>query len=334
MADRDRGGPQVVLIAGPTASGKSALAARLAEALGGAVVNADSMQVYRELDILSARPGPEELARAPHRLYGHRPAAEACTVARWLADAEGTLADLAGAGRTAVVVGGTGLYLSSLTRGLSQIPKVPDDLRGRLRAEAETLPAPVLHHRLAAVDPVMAARLAVSDRQRILRALEVREATGRSLASFQDHRSPPLVDASRALCAVIAPDRAALHGRIAARFSAMLAQGALAEAAALDALGLDPALPAMKAIGVPEMLAAARGTMTPDAAAAAAVVATRRYARRQETWFRNQMADWLRLPAIDDSNILSIVDHLAQQSKRGLTTPEAATNVRGETRNA
>lgn len=290
-----------VLIAGPTASGKSALAIAVAQAIGGTVVNADSMQVYAELRILSARPSPEDEARVPHRLYGHVPAAEAYTVARWLADMAVVLDDLAAAGRVPVIVGGTGLYFDALTRGLSEVPPIPDAVRDRWRAAAEVRSAPDLHAELASRDAAMAGRLRPTDTQRIVRALEVIEATGRSLADWQSERHAPLLTESDAVAMVLAPDRAILRRRIADRFAAMLSAGGLEEARALA--GLDPSLPARKAIGVPEMIAAATGERPVEAAVADAVLATGRYAKRQETWFRNRMAGWRRVDPLDPRTV-------------------------------
>lgn len=293
---------RAILIAGPTASGKSALAVLLAERLGGVVVNADAMQVYRELSVLTARPTAEEEARVPHRLYGHVPAAEVYSVARWLEDVAAVLAECAAERRPAIVVGGTGLYFEGLTRGLSAVPQVPDVIRERWRSRAACLGPAGLHALLAERDPQMAARLRTTDPQRLLRALEVHEATGRSLADWQASPPPPplLDEAAVAARIVLAPDRAWLHGRIAARFAQMLEAGGREEAAAFAALGLDPALPASRAIGVQPLAALARGEIDEAAAIHRAVVDTRRYAKRQETWFRNRMADW---PRLDPRNI-------------------------------
>lgn len=299
-AGRDGEPPRAVLIAGPTASGKSALAMEIAERTGGVIVNADSMQVYGELRILTARPDAADEARVPHRLYGHVPAAEAHTVARWLGEVEAVLSDLAAAGRTPVIVGGTGLYFTALTRGLSEVPAVPEEIRRHWRDRAAREPAAELHEELARRDPAMAERLRPTDTQRIVRALEVVDATGRSLAAFQSARGPALVPAETAETVVLAPERSELHERIARRFRTMVDQGGLDEAARFARLGLDPALPAMKAIGVPEMIAAATGRLGLDAAIEAAIVATRQYAKRQETWFRNQFPDWQRVAGTKD----------------------------------
>jgi tRNA dimethylallyltransferase len=304
-----------VLIAGPTASGKSALAMETARRIGGAVVNADSMQVYRELRILTARPSPADEEVVPHRLYGYRGADEACTVAAWLADVSVVLGDLAREGRPAVVVGGTGLYFTALTGGLSAIPAIPEPIRERLRAAARERTAADLHADLARLDPITAARLRPTDTQRIVRALEVLEATGRSITAFHGARTPPVLPADAVAAAmVLAPAREDLHRRIAARFEAMAAAGGLDEARQLAEMGLDPSLPAMKAIGVPEMIAAATGERPLEEAVASAITATRRYARRQETWFRNQMPGWTR---IDPGNFVAAAELVAQQMKNG-----------------
>jgi len=284
-----------VLIAGPTASGKSALALALAERLGGVVVNADSMQVYRELRLITARPTPADEARAPHLLYGHRPAAQGYSVAGWLDDVAAALAEARREGRPAVVVGGTGLYFRALTEGLAETPRVPGEVRQAWRERGRAGDGPALHRELAKADPVMAARLRPSDPQRILRALEVFHATGRSLAEWQaGPPSPPLVGPGTPRV-VLDPPRAELHRRIEARARGMLEAGALDEVRAILSLGLDPELPAMKALGLPELGALLRGEAGPERALAALQASTRRFAKRQSTWFRNQMPDWPRL---------------------------------------
>lgn len=284
--------PAPVLIAGPTASGKSALALVLARALGGVVVNADSMQVYADLRIITARPTPEEEAQAPHRLYGHVDGAVNHSVGRWLADAAREIGEAGRAGLVPILVGGTGLYFKALTEGLSDMPAVPDAVRALVRAEAEGVETPALHARLAERDPQSAARLRPSDRLRVLRALEIHAATGRSLSSFHAAREPgPL--AGRPLRRLfLAPDRAILRARIDARFDAMIAQGALDEVAALAARGLDPMLPVMRAHGVPGLIAHLRGEASLADAVARGKADTRAYAKRQFTWFRNSMPGW------------------------------------------
>jgi tRNA dimethylallyltransferase len=281
-----------ILIAGPTASGKSAVALGLAERLGGVVVNADSMQLYRDLRVLTARPTPAEEGRAPHRLFGTVDAGENHSVGLWLADAAAALAEARAAGRLPIFVGGTGLYFKALTQGISAIPPVPAAVRAQLRAETAALPPPALHARLAACDPVMAARLRPSDPQRILRALEVFAATGRSLASFQGARQAALLDVAACRAVFLSPERAALNARIDARFEAMLAAGALDEVAALAARNLDPALPAMRAHGVPHLIAALRGEIALADAAERGKRDTRHYAKRQVTFARHQLPDF------------------------------------------
>ncbi len=287
-----------ILIAGPTASGKSRLAMELAARHGGAVVNADSMQVYRELGNLTARPSAEDEAAVPHRLYGTVAAATRYSVGAWLGDVGRVLGELRAVGQLPIVVGGTGLYFRALTEGLSAVPPVPAEVRERVRDETAGLSAPELHVRLAASAPDDARQVRPSDRVRILRALEVFEATGRSLARWQEAEPlKPLIDPARTQRIVLSVDRAVLHERIAARAEAMVHGGALAEAEALGALGLDPELPAMKAIGVRELLDHLAGNTSLDEALAAMKTETRRYAKRQETWFRNQMGDWERVDA-------------------------------------
>ena len=285
-----------ILIAGPTASGKSALALRLAETLGGAVVNADSMQVYRDLRTLTARPSPEDEARAPHHLYGHVDGAVNYSTGRYVADATALLGRLAGDGTLPIVVGGTGLYFRALTVGLSDIPQVPDAVRAEIRGWAEHRPAPELHAMLAARDPAGAERLRPSDRQRILRALEVHAATGEPISAYQANRVPGPLHGRRLAKIFVAPDRAELRARIDRRFLAMLEVGAMDEVAALARRGLDPALPVMRAHGVPSLLAHLRGEVSLEEAVARGQADTRAYVKRQFTWGRNQMPDFLAVP--------------------------------------
>ncbi|WP_226583374.1 tRNA (adenosine(37)-N6)-dimethylallyltransferase MiaA [Acuticoccus sediminis] len=288
--------PAAVLIAGPTASGKSALSLALAERLGGAIVNADSMQVYRDLRVLTARPSAADEALAPHHLYGHVDAAEAMSVARWLDGVRAALSEVRAAGRVPIVVGGTGLYLAALTEGLSSMPDIPQAVRQRWREAQAREPSEALHAALAVRDPAMAARLRPSDPQRIVRALEVIEATGRSLGEWQGEREPPLLPVGPGVAAiVVSPPREILRERIALRFEAMLEECAVDEAVGLLARGLDPALPAMKAIGVAPLSAYAAGRTGRAEAVAEAVRQTRQYAKRQDTWFRHRFAGWQRL---------------------------------------
>ncbi len=287
---------RALLLMGPTASGKSALALALAEQLGGEIVNADSMQVYRDFRILTARPTRAEEARAAHHLYGYVDAGELFSTGRWLADALAAIEEIAGRGRTPIVVGGTGLYFKALTEGLADIPAVHPELRAALRARAERVGAPALHGELAARDPATAARLKPNDMPRILRALEVLETTGDSISTLQANTRPALARAQWAGVALV-PERAALYRVIDARYDAMLEAGALEEVRKMAARGLDPALPAMKAHGAPALMAHLLGDMPLSLAAQIGKRDTRRYAKRQFTWIANQMRDWPRTAA-------------------------------------
>jgi len=279
----------VVIIGGPTASGKSALAVDVALAFGGTVVNADSMQLYRELDVLTARPGAEDLERAPHRLYGVLPGSERGSAARWRAMALDEIAAAHGAGRVPVVVGGTGLYLRALMEGLSAVPTVPEEVRRAAHARLEALGGEAFRAELVARDPAMA-RLNPGDTTRLTRAWEVLEATGRPLSEWQAERAEGPPPGLSFHVVILEPPRAALYERCDRRFVLMLEQGALEEVRRLDALGLDPGLPVMKALGVPELRAHLHGAMPLDEAVAKGQQSTRNYAKRQGTWFRHQLA--------------------------------------------
>jgi tRNA dimethylallyltransferase len=281
-----------ILIAGPTASGKSALAVAVAEALGGTVVNADSMQVYRDLRVITARPSPDDERRVPHRLYGHVDAAVNYSTGAWLRDLANVLDELRAEGRIPVIVGGTGLYFTALTSGLAAVPPVPADIRERVRARVKSEGAAALHAELAKRDLATAQRLMPNDGSRISRALEVIEATGRSLTEWHNEAAPPPLDVSRAAKVFLKVERRELVARIEKRFGAMLDAGALEEVKALAARKLDPMLPAMKAHGVPWLIRHLNGEITLEAAREGAVMDTRRYAKRQGTWFRNQLPDW------------------------------------------
>jgi tRNA dimethylallyltransferase len=284
--------PTAILIAGPTASGKSALAMRLAEKLDATIVNADSMQVYRDLRIITARPTPEEERRVPHRLYGHVDAAINYSTGQWLRDVGGVLDELARQQSTAILVGGTGLYFKALTAGLAAVPPIPPDVRAQVRERLQREGAPALHAELVRLDPTAAQRITVNDRSRISRALEVVLATGRPLSDWHREGLPPLIEAKRAAKVFITCERKELVRRIEKRFAAMLAAGALEEVRVLSQRRLDPSLPAMKAHGVPWLIRHLNGKISLDEAAAGGVMDTRRYAKRQLTWFRNQMKDW------------------------------------------
>ena len=280
---------RAILIAGPTASGKSALALALAQRLGGAVVNANSMQVYRDLRILTARPTPDEERSAPHLLFGHVDGAVNYSVGRWLEDLRAVLDDLARDAVTPVIAGGTGLYFKAALQGLSDIPAVPEELRAKVRAEAQGETPQNLHAKLAQRDPATAAKLRPTDPQRILRALEIYEATGQPLAAFQGARSRPLLDENECLAFFIAPQRAELFTRIDARFDKMIACGALDEIRALRERHLDPALPVMRAHGVPHLVAYLDGRLPLDEAITRGKLDTRHYAKRQFTFARHQL---------------------------------------------
>ena len=283
---------RALLIAGPTASGKSAVALAIAQRLGGVVINADSMQVYRDLRVLTARPDESEERLAPHELFGCVDGAVNFSAGRWLVEA-GVAADRAFAQQAPVIfVGGTGLYFRALTQGLSQIPAVPEDVRARVRAEAGPLPGAALHAELAVRDPASAARLRPADRQRILRALEVLAASGRPIVSFHGARGAPALEPGEWRGVFLAPDREALKAVIERRFAAMLTGGALAEVAALARRRLDPALPVMRAHGVPHLVAHLAGGLSLDEAARRSILDTRHYAKRQFTWARHQMPDF------------------------------------------
>ena len=283
--------PKIILIAGPTASGKSALALALAEKLGGVVVNADSMQVYRDLRIITARPTLEEEARVPHRLYGHVDAAENYSVGRWCVEAADVLAAQREAG-AAIVVGGTGLYFNALTRGLAAVPPISAQIRNEVRTRLASDGVEALHAELTRRDPAAAARLMPGDCARVTRALEVILATGRSILQWHEANMPARVDAALAAKVFLMPDRDALLRRIDARFDAMMAAGALDEVRALAGRHLDPSLPAMKAHGVPWLIRHLNGEIALAESVEGGKRDTRQYTKRQATWFRNQLPDF------------------------------------------
>ncbi len=284
-------GPDAVLIAGPTASGKSALALKLARDYGGAVINADAMQVYRELRVLSARPDAAEEALAPHYLYGFVSSFEPFSVGRWLDAARGALDEVRARGLVPIVCGGTGLYFASLLNGLSPIPEIHASIRVEARQKLSELGNERFHAALAARDPVMGERLAPGDSQRLVRAWEVIEATGQSLAEWQMLKGEPVLTGDL-LRYVLKPNREWLVARIAKRFRTMIDEGALEEVRALRDGGLSGDLPAARALGVPSLMAHLEGRLSLDQAVEQAIVETRQYAKRQMTWFRHQMPDW------------------------------------------
>lgn len=295
-----------LLIAGPTASGKSALALRLARQIGGVIVNTDSMQVYRDLGIITARPSRQEEAEAPHRLYGHVDGAETYSAGRYARDVAPLLSQIAKEGQIPILVGGTGLYFRALTLGLSAMPHVPEEVRHGIRLWAAGKLAPELHGELARRCPPAAAALRPSDTQRILRALEIVAATGHEPAFFHDRREPGPLAGWSLYSVFLAPERAILHDAINRRFEAMMQAGALGEVAALAARLLDPALPVMRAHGVPGLLAHLRGEMDLPDAVARGQADTRAYVKRQFTWFRQQMPEFIHMvPAQAEASLLA-----------------------------
>ncbi len=288
----DRVNDKAVLIAGPTASGKSALALALAETHDGVIINADSMQVYRDLRIITARPTPEEEVRAPHRLYGDIDAAVNFSAGAWVADAAKLLAEARAQDRLPIFTGGSGLYFKALTRGLSAVPPIPPDVREDVRARLARDGVEPLHAALMQRDPASAERLKPRDKIRIARALEVIEATGRSLTDWHRDGLPPLLPPGQFTAVFLSPERDELYTRIDTRFGAMLQAGALGEVAALAARHLDPLLPAMKAHGVPALIRHLNGELTLEEAAVIGRADTRHYAKRQFTWFRHQLPEF------------------------------------------
>jgi len=290
--------PRIWLIAGPTASGKSALALRLARQIGGEIVNADALQLYADLRLLTARPSVEEEAQAPHHLFGVVDAGQGWSVGRWLRAALAAVEDIHARDRPAVLVGGTGLYFRALTHGLAEVPQVAPAVRTQTAAEFGAMGEAAFRARLAAADPAAEARINPSDRQRLTRAWEVFAATGRALSDWQAATDPAIPPGSWNAVA-LDPPREALFGRCDARLEVMIRDGALDEVAALAARGLAPDLPAMKAVGYRELAAALAGEVPLSEGLENAQRETRRYAKRQATWLRGQMADWPRLDAVD-----------------------------------
>ncbi len=298
-----------VLIAGPTASGKSAAALELARRIGGVVINADSMQVYREARILTARPTDEDTATAPHLLYGHVHVTDAYSVGRYQTDAGHALKEARAAGRIPIFTGGTGLYFDVLLNGIAEVPAVPFPVRNAVFERRNKLGEEAFFADLVARDPEIANELRASDTQRVLRAAEVLEATGQSLRYWQTQSGEAVLANLNLAKIVLDVPRAALRDRIEQRFTQMLEHGAMDEALALR--DLDPALPAAKIIGRRELIAAHDGRLTVEGAKNLAVTASRQYAKRQDTWFRNRMADWAKIDAAQDfSNIVSQISKI------------------------
>jgi tRNA dimethylallyltransferase len=289
------GDAPVLIVTGPTAGGKSGLALALAERLGGTIINADSMQVYRDLRVLSARPDAEEETRVPHRLFGVLGAEERCSVGRWLDMAVDEIKSVRAAGRLPILVGGTGMYLRALTQGLAHVPDVPEAVTAEATALYDRLGGEAFRAELSPLDPGAAESLPAGDRQRLIRAYAVAAATGRPLAVWQAETPPGPPVAGRFVTLLVLPSRPDLYAACDARFSEMMAQGAMDEVRDLLQRGLDPSLPAMRAVGVPELGAVIRGEMELDRAVDKARQATRNYAKRQLTWFRHQLTPDLTL---------------------------------------
>ena len=279
----------IIIIAGPTASGKTALALDIAASFNGTVINADSMQVYRELRVLTARPGEDEVARASHKLFGVLPASEICSVGRWLTLATAEIEIAWKKGRLPLIVGGTGMYIKALVEGLAAIPEIPDAINDEVRALYDELGGEAFRDELAKLDGGAAKRLHAGDSQRLTRAMAVVRATGKSLAQWQEEQGTGPSLAARFLTIALVPRREDLYAACEARFAAMLENGAIDEIKALMELSLDPSLPAMKALGVPELARHVKGETSLDEAADAAKQATRNFAKRQLTWLRNQV---------------------------------------------
>jgi len=287
-----------LLIAGPTAAGKTALALAAAQTLDGEIINADSMQIYAGLPLITAQPGPDDFARAPHHLFGCVDPAMRWSVGHWTDAALALIADIRGRGRTPILVGGTGLYFLALTKGLAPVPDVDADSRQRVVDLLVVTGPEGLRSEAVRLDPVAAARVKPADLQRLMRIVEVGYATGEALSGFHAE-TRPMLEAGEWSGIVIEPERQQLYDRINRRFELMLEAGALDEVRAFASLGLDPLLPASKALGVPPLMAHLRGEMAREDAVRLAQRDSRRYAKRQMTWFRNQHADWSRIHALD-----------------------------------
>jgi tRNA dimethylallyltransferase len=298
----------VAVITGPTASGKSAVAMALAARIGGTIINADASQLYADLRIISARPTAAEEALVPHRLYGELDGDDAASAARWAEMAKAAIAETIAVGRVPVVVGGTGLYLTTLLDGIAPVPEIDPQVRAGVRAMATADAAAAL----ARADPALAARLQPADRQRLLRGLEVVRSTGRSLLAWQAVRAGGIAADFDIHRLIVERPRAELHARAEARLAAMVAQGAVAEVAALLARGLADDRPVLRAVGVREFGAVNAGTLSLEAAIAAAAAATRQYQKRQSTWERSQAAGWPRLAAADAQAIAAAIAAFAR----------------------
>jgi tRNA dimethylallyltransferase len=305
---------QPILISGPTASGKSGLALAIAEHVGGVIINADSMQVYEDLRVLTARPSAEDEATVPHMLYGHVSGHEAYSVARWVTDIDAALKAASAAGQRAIIVGGTGLYFKALLEGLSPVPAIPADIRSHWRDEATRLSALELHAKLAEFDSVMAERIEASDRQRVTRALEVFDATGISLDTWQKTPGQSILGDAPLVQLVVRRPRWDLHARCDGRFDDLIAHGALDEVATLLAKGIDPDYPVMRALGVKPLANHLAEKLSLETAVDQAKAETRQYVKRQETWLSRNMMAWTPVD-LQQNDLLSLdIDHLIDLS--------------------
>ncbi len=288
-----------LLIHGPTASGKTQLSIQMAKKLDGEIVNADSMQVYRDLHVITARPTDEEMSTAPHHLFGYKDAAERGSAGEWLRDAREVILDIQKRGKVPIVIGGTGLHLLALIEGLSEIPPIPEETRSEARAMVQKDGAQSAYEYLMKIDPDTGSKLVPNDRQRVARALEVWLATGKPLSSYHENKTPPVLGAGEWMGIALTPPRNRLYNRIDRRFAGMMMEGAMDEARALFERNLDPLLPAMKAHGMPWLLSYLRGEISAEAAADFAKRDTRRYAKRQFTWISHQFPFWPRIPSME-----------------------------------
>ena len=302
-----------ILIHGPTASGKSALSVALAKRLGGEVINADSMQVYRELRVISARPAAAEMDGVEHHLFGHVAASERYSTGKWLDDVKPVISKVQRRGKVPIIIGGTGLYHLALIEGLSEIPPVPDDIRGDVAEIFKAGGVPGLREKLEQVDRETAERLGEGDKQRLSRALEVWFATGKSISSFQGKKGRPILGEGEWMGVALTPTRSRLYARIDRRFEGMLMEGAMEEARGLASQGLPDDLPAMKAHGIPWLIAYLRGELSAEAAAENAKRDTRRYAKRQFTWIGRQFPFWPRIPSLSIEDRLRVIHALYKE---------------------
>ncbi|MCR9128583.1 MAG: tRNA (adenosine(37)-N6)-dimethylallyltransferase MiaA [Alphaproteobacteria bacterium] len=303
----------LLLLGGPTASGKTALALHAAERLNGEIVNADSMQVYAGLDLIAAQPSAAEKAAAPHHLFASLEPSERCSAGRWSRLALEKIAEIEARGRTPILVGGTGLYFKALLDGLAPAPDIPDAVQRAVQALFDSGGLSALRTEAERLDPDAAARIAAGDRQRLMRVVSVARATGRTLSELQKD-TRPLIDPGTACGVAITPPREALYARIEARFDQMIAAGALEEARALAARDLDPSLPALKAVGLPPLLAHLAGETSLEEAIETAKRDSRRYAKRQFTWFSNQHPGWARITSLDPDEQRGELDRILSEA--------------------